>query len=435
MGESGQRAQGGGCADNGHGLRARFVVWFGPLLRIAHVGSASAVGSNKWMQRSQALPALADYLIWEGCALAGILALDLHKEYIYGYQEHPGEKARRFRYANGREQWRDLARKHVDSETRVVFEATGGAFALYDILSPLAKDVVVANPLELKRYGSGRHTDKVDVERMAGMLMLGTVPQVWVPPQMVREVRQLLNYRDSLVRQEVAMRNRAKMALLAVGVVLPRGKDPITGLGEAFSTLPRATQVVVASAMRKSREAEEEAQAILAEIEAMLKDDAMFQAVLSLQGIGRLTAAVVWATIGDPARFATKKQVTRYVGFDPTVFQSGETNHNGHISRHGPSLVRKYAVEAVRSIIRSGKGPFFTYYQHLREIHGHSRAAVATARKLVIAAWTLMREQRPATEVDQRKYQAKIRKVEREACPYPVSVEWARLMPTLDQAG
>ena len=376
-------------------------------------------------------PALANRLE-EGCKLAGIVALDLHKEYIYGYHEAPDGKVRRFRCVNGREQWRDLARAHVDSETRVVFEATGGAFALYDTLSPLAKEVVVANPLELKRYGSGRHTDKVDAERMAKMLALGTAPGVWVPPQNVREVRQLLKYRQSLVDLKLAMRNRAKMALLDVGVVLPRGKDPIDGLGEVFDTLPRGTQVVVASAMRKSREAEDEAEAILAEIEAMLKDDQMFLAILSLQGIGRLTAAVIWAAIGDPRRFSTKKKVTRYIGFDATIFQSGETNHNGHISRHGPSLVRKYTVEAVRSIVSARKGPFFEYYQNLRETHGHSRAAVATARKLLIAAWILMREQRLATEVNQKKYRDKLHQVEREARRYQAEQEW-RCLRDLNQ--
>ena len=387
------------------------------------------------MSATLASPGLRSQTISHGgIGLAGILALDLHKEYIYGYHEGPDGKVRRFRFANGREQWKDLACQHLASETRVVFEATGGAFALYDILSPLAKEVVIANPLELKRYGSGRHTDKVDVERMARMLALGSVPPVWVPPQQVRDVRQLLKYRETLVRQEVAMRNRAKMALLAVGVVLPRGKDPIEGLGDAFVTLPRATQVVVASAMRKSRAAEEEAQAILAEVEAMLKDDAMFQAILSLQGIGRLTAAVIWAAIGDPARFTNKRRVTRYVGFDPTVFQSGETNYNGHISHHGSPLIRKYTVEAVRSVIRSGKGPFFEYYRRMAEVHGYSRAVVATARKLVIAAWTLMREQRLATEVDQRKYQAKLRRVQREAQPYRVGEIWTQLRPAPEQA-
>ena len=388
------------------------------------------------MNATLASPGLRSQTISHGgIALAGILALDLHKEYIYGYHERPDGKVRRFRFANGREQWKDLARHYLDSETKVVFEATGGAFALYDILSPLAKEVVIANPLELKRYGSGRHTDKVDVEWMATMLALGSVPRVWVPPQKVRDVRQLLKYRETLVRQEVAMRNRAKMALLAVGVVLRRGKDPIEGLGDTFATLPRSTQVVVASAMRKSREAEEEAEAILAEIEALLKDDAMFQAILSLQGIGRLTAAAIWAAIGDPTRFTNKKRVTRYVGYDPTVFQSGETSHNGHISHHGSPLIRKYTVEAVRSIIRSGKGPFFEYYQRMAEVHGHSRAVVATARKLVVAAWTLMRERRPATEVDQRKYQAKLRRVQREAQPYQVVEILTQLKPTLEQAG
>ena len=58
----------------------------------------------------------------------------------------------------------------------------------------------------------------------------------------------------------------------------------------------------------------------------------------------------------------------------------------------------------MKSIIRSGKGPLFSNHRRMAEVHGHSRAAVATARQLVIAAWTLMREQRLATEVDQRKY-------------------------------
>jgi transposase len=75
----------------------------------------------------------------------------------------------------------------------------------------------------------------------------------------------------------------------------------------------------------------------------------MHQAILSLQGIGRLTAAVIWAAIGDPARFPN----TRYVGFDPSVFQSGDINRNGHVNCHGPSIVRTYAVEAVKWIIRS----------------------------------------------------------------------------------
>jgi len=153
MGETGQRAQGGGCAGQCNGLQARLPVWFGPLLRIAHMGPASTGGSDKCVHAFViGMPCLrSEISCEEGRPLPGILALDLHKDSIYGYAERPGEKARRFRCPNGRAFWEDLARRWVDKETSVVFEATGCAFALYDTLLPLAKEGIVANPLELKR--------------------------------------------------------------------------------------------------------------------------------------------------------------------------------------------------------------------------------------------------------------------------------------------
>jgi transposase len=359
--------------------------------------------------------------------VAGLLALDLHKDYIYGYAERPGEKIRRFRFPNGREHWHELARKWVDKETSVVFEATGCAFALYDTLLPLAREVVVANPVELKRYGSGRHTDEVDAERLAKMMALGTVPTVWVPPQKVREVRQLLQHRDALVQDAVAWRNRAKMALQAQGVILPRGSDPVKDLGEAFTRLPVATRTIVASSLTMARLLEEEAEAITAQILELLQDEESFRVLLSLPGVGPLTAAVIWATIGGPGRFPTKKQVTRYAGFDATVFQSGEKSHNGHISRHGSSLLRKYTVEATLAAIRSGNNAFAEYYTHLKPHCGRRRAVVAAARKLLIVAWTLMKAIRPAREVDQRKFRTKTKMVERRAATYPAVERWALL--------
>jgi transposase len=150
--------------------------------------------------------------------------------------------------------------------------------------------VVVANPLELKRYGSGRHTDEVDVERLAKMLTLGTVPTVWVPPQKVREVRQLLHHREALIRDAVAWRNRAQMALQAQGVMLPRGADPVQALGEAFAELPLATRVVVTSALTTARALEEEAERITGQILQLVEDEETFRVLLSLPGVGPLTA-------------------------------------------------------------------------------------------------------------------------------------------------
>lgn len=58
----------------------------------------------------------------------------------------------------------------------------------------------------------------------------------------------------------------------------------------------------------------------------------------SLAGLGAWTAAVVWAWIGDPQRFRSARQVTRYAGLDPSVHQSGEADWRGHTSHQGPAM-------------------------------------------------------------------------------------------------
>jgi transposase len=119
--------------------------------------------------------------------------------------------------------------------------------------------------------------------------------------------------------------------------------------------------------------------------------------------------------------------VTRYAGLDATVFHSGEEHYHGHISRQGSSLLRKYAVEAALAALRSNQSAFAALYQRLKPSIGHARAVVATARKLLIVAWTLMKAVRPALEVDPRKYRAKLKKLERGGALYPTEERWALL--------
>lgn len=102
------------------------------------------------------------------------IGLDLHKDYIHGYCWTPGkEKGRHFRFPNSREAWERFIQEQVDSDCHIAFEVTGNAFQVYDLLAPHAGQLVAANPVELKRLGSGRHTDRVDAERLAKMLALG----------------------------------------------------------------------------------------------------------------------------------------------------------------------------------------------------------------------------------------------------------------------
>lgn len=79
------------------------------------------------------------------------IGLDLHRDYVHAYAWAPGEKGRHFRFPNAPEAWSRFIREQLDQDTWVAMEVTGNAFEVYDLLSPHAGKVLVANPLELKR--------------------------------------------------------------------------------------------------------------------------------------------------------------------------------------------------------------------------------------------------------------------------------------------
>ena len=107
-------------------------------------------------------------------------------------------------------------------------------------------------------------------------------------------------------------------------------------------------------------------------------------------GVGMLTAATIWAKLGDPLRFRSPKQVARYAGLDPSVEQSGERDRRGHISRNGDHLLRRMLVEAAWAVARHDSGPLGAFYRRKAKQLGAKRTLVALARKLLIVAWRML---------------------------------------------
>ena len=94
------------------------------------------------------------------------------------------------------------AEAHLGLKDTVVLEATGNAWYIYDLLAPQVGRCVVANPLQVKWIAAAAvKTDPQDVLRLARLLAANLVPEVWVPPQPVRELRALIAHRRQLVKQ------------------------------------------------------------------------------------------------------------------------------------------------------------------------------------------------------------------------------------------
>ena len=279
----------------------------------------------------------------------------------------------------------------LDRTCWVALEVTGSAFEVHDVLSPHVGRVLLANPVDLKRLGSGRHTDRVDAARLAKMLAVGTLPTVWVPPQPMREVRRLLYYRARLASSRRRAVNQAKSVLRRCGHLLPRETDVRRWLTqERMATLPASDRVILLSACRQITALETEVEEIETEIAHCVADVPAVQLLLTITGVGFLGAAATWAIVGDPHRFTRPKQVVRYAGLDPSIVQSGDQHRQGRISKAGSPLLRTLLVEAAHSLARWDTGPLGQFYTRKAPEVGPRKAIIALARKLLIVAWRML---------------------------------------------
>jgi transposase len=348
------------------------------------------------------------------------IGLDLHARYIHGCEWNPeadgGQKERHFRFPNTPDGWAQLL-PQLDRTSWVALEVTGSAFEVHDVLSAHVDRVLLANPIDLKRFGSGRHTDRVDAARLAKMLAVGTIPTVWVPPQPMREVRRLVYYRARLASNRRRAINQAKNVLRRHGHVLPREADVQRWLTqERVAALPASDRVILLSACRQIIALEAEIDGLEGEIARGVADVPAVPVLLTITGMGLIGAAATWAILGDPHRFTRPKQVTRYAGLDSSILQSGEQHRQGRISKTGSPLLRTLLVEAAHSLAQWDSGPLGQFYARKAREIGPRKAIVALARKLLIVAWRMLltgevyRAARAATVARKhRELQSKIR--------------------------
>jgi len=300
------------------------------------------------------------------------------------------QKERHFRFPNTPDGWAQLL-PQLDRTCWVALEVTGSAFEVHDVLSVHVGRVLLANPIDLKRFGSGRHTDRVDAARLAKMLAVGTIPTVWVPPQPMREVRRLVSYRARLASNRRRAINHAKNVLRRHGQVLPRETDVQRWLTpERVAVLPGADRVILLSACRQISAVEAEIDGLEGEIARGVADVPAVQVLLTITGMGLIGAAASWAILGDPHRFTRPKQVTRYAGLDPSIVQSGEQHRQGRISKTGSLLLRTLLVEAAHSLAQWDSGPLGQFYARKAQEIGPRKAIIALVRKLLIVAWRML---------------------------------------------
>jgi transposase len=282
--------------------------------------------------------------------------------------------------------------------TPVAFEAAYGWTWLAELLDELELQPHLAHPSRCKAIASARlKDDRVDARTLGQLLRADLLPEAWIAPAAVRQLRTLLRHRVALVRLRTMAKNRIHALLADAG--LDRAEGTLwTAPGRAWlaqAALSPAARLVVDDYVTLIDGLAAPIAAVEAQIAARAKPDPRVKVLMTLPGVGQLTAMTVLAEIGDISRFPTARKLCAWAGLTPAVRNSGRKVRHGHITKQGTVWVRWILAEAAQ---RAKRDPAFAAsYAAIAQRRGRGIATVAIARKLLARAFHLLTEHATAT--------------------------------------
>jgi transposase len=260
------------------------------------------------------------------------------------------------------------------------------------LLEECGHEILVANARKVRLiYAEGRKNDKIDAEKLARLARLD--PKLLSPIQHRGEDSQahlaLLRSRDALVGARTKLVNHVRGAVKSFGGRLP-GCTAGSFHDKVAEHLPQELRPAlepvletIASLSERIREYDRRLESVAEKIYPETK------LLRQVHGVGTLTALAFVLTLEDPSRFAKSRGVGAYLGLVPATDQSGRSDPEKHISKHGNEMMRRLLVSSAHYIL----GPFgedSDLRRHGGKVaqrggkNAKKRAVVAVARKLSV---------------------------------------------------
>ncbi len=295
---------------------------------------------------------------------------------------------------------RSGVRKFLDrfkgADLEVALEATTGWRFVVEELERVGAEVHLAEPAETSALRGSKQrakNDRADARHLRELLMAGRLPECWIAPAHLLDLRATVRLRHTLVDERGEWQQRMQAVLYHHG--LPKRAGLLTCENRAWLeqlALPAAgaEQIMVALGMIDAVEVQ------IAPLDKELRSYARRQpGCRALQaahyGIGALTSVVILAELGDARRFSSSREAVRYSGMDITVYASDKRRAPGHLSRQGPPALRWALYEAAQTARRK-TSPDYAYYQQAAERLGGNRALLGVMRKLLKRSYHTLRE-------------------------------------------
>ena len=235
-------------------------------------------------------------------------------------------------------------------------------------------------------------TDRADARLLRELLVQKRLPESWIPPGHVLEVRTLGRLYVALMDERRAWQQRIHAQVFHQGADAVRAMlTPAGQFALAGAELSPAGEQLVETAMTSVDALTEQIVPLRAQLQRIGSHQPGVLALTQQYGIGLLSGTLIWAELGDCRRFSNADQVVRFAGLDVTVWSSDGKRSAGRLARQGSPELRWALFEAAKAAARQ-TSPDHDYYEAVRDRLGGKRPALSVARKLIRRCYHTLRE-------------------------------------------
>jgi transposase len=322
--------------------------------------------------------------------------MDSGKKYSWGnaVNAETGDVLKERKLTNDPESFQAFA-EGLPRPIRLVMESTGNWAYLYECWEELVEEVQLAHPLKTRAIASARiKTDRIDAKILADLGRADLVPQAYISPREVRDLREQLRHRAFLVGLQTRLKNRIHAALGKLGINPPEVSDLFGKAGMAWlkgCELREPFRSLVDQDLRVLETVAQEIKQATQEIEALAKEDPRVEWIRPIRGIGPYSAMLILAEIGEIERFPAPKKLVSFAGLCPSTHQSGGTCYHGRLTKQGSKWLRWVLVEAAQHYAKA-PGRLGHFYRRIAYRKGSKVARVALARELLVAIYYCLKK-------------------------------------------
>jgi transposase len=288
-------------------------------------------------------------------------------------------------------------------------EASGYSPWFETMLEGLGCEVWLGDATEIRRRARWRQkSDRRDAELIWDLMVHNEFPLLHRPSVQSREILRMLRYRQKLIKFRTMSKNSLQAIALQAG--LAKGARLFTAVGR--QELSRAEMSSVLQWQRDHwfalmQPLNQQLLETMVWFKAASKGDAAIARLRTHPGIGLLTSLCLLHTLQPVSRFRNQRKVVAYAGLDPMVRSSAERAIYLGISKAGSRMLRYLLVEAVHTAIRYDED-LKRFYKRVAERRGRPKAKVAAARKLLIRAYIMLRDEIDYAEFRRRAVAARL---------------------------